>query len=164
MNFENNVYEINTTKDKYNFTAKDIFVKTAIEILNGKSINSIAKKTKDFKTEKLFKPFVSNNSIIGNISYIDNYGNCISNIDKAFFLKHKNSRDFILKLKRQYITINNFFESYNDIKKNDQHPYCLFNANNFLEVVIFESDPNKNGAANTLLGISENDEIEVVFI
>src|SRR5690606_33151924 len=67
-----------------NFPVLDVFVKVAGHIARGGTLEVIGKSISEIKEMTGIRPIVNKNEsqIIGNIIYIDNYGNAISNINK----------------------------------------------------------------------------------
>ena len=52
----------------------------------------------------------SNNQIIGNVIYIDNYGNIVTNITKLFFEEFQSGRNF--EINARNILFDKVFDSY----------------------------------------------------
>jgi len=84
------IYEItlnNRFDDIVNFTSTDVFVPAAVHLANGGLPEVIGRKI-DSAKQLLFPKPVYNESekmIIGEVTYIDNFGNIISNINKDLF-------------------------------------------------------------------------------
>ena len=78
INIHNNV--------ETNFTVLDVFVKVACHIARGGTLEVIGKVIKSIKPITNLKPIVNDeqSQIIGNVVYIDNYGNVVTNIKKHF--------------------------------------------------------------------------------
>lgn len=162
-NFLETTLVIDSEDKIYNFTAKDLFLKAAFNIFKGQKIETIAKKQTGLNIINIPKPYLNNQKIFGEVIYIDNYGNCISNISKDFFDKNKISDRFDIKLKRQYRRISNSqIDYYNQMRDKftiyEGKIFSLFNVNNLLEIGIYK------GKSNELLGIKVQDEIEMVFL
>ena len=74
---------------------KEIFSKVASHIYRGGNINLVGNELNELKTLKDLKVRIkSSNQIIGNVIYIDNYGNIVTNITKLFFEEFQNGRNF----------------------------------------------------------------------
>ena len=78
------------------FPVLDVFVKVACHIARGGTLEIIGKLITSYKKIKELQPTVSEdkNSISGNIIYIDNYGNSITNISKKLFNDIGKGRSF----------------------------------------------------------------------
>jgi len=163
--------EITFNKD-VSFSSIRTFVKAAAHIKRGGNINLLGKeiiKLKEF-THLNIKTH-SNDTIIGHVIYVDNYGNVISNITKDFFIKFSNGRSFEINAKN--IKFNKIYDSFNDainygIKKEyreeDGKKIALFNSSGNLTLCIYKSDPNISGGAGSLFGLAYGDSISVKFI
>ena len=81
-----------------NFPVLDVFVKVACHIARGGTLEVIGKNIDKIKQLTGIKPVVNPEStqIIGNVIYIDNYGNVISNISKTLFEKTAKGRPFVI--------------------------------------------------------------------
>jgi len=79
-----------------NFPVLEVFVKVACHIARGGTLEVIGKSIQEIKELVGIKPVVNRegNQIIGNVIYIDNYGNVISNITKTLFDKIGKGRDY----------------------------------------------------------------------
>ena len=84
------------------FPVLDVFVKVACHIARGGKLEVIGKIIPDFERIIELQPSISpdNNTILGNIIYVDNYGNSISNISKKTFQDVGKGRDFEVKANR----------------------------------------------------------------
>jgi len=82
------IVEINIhDKTETSFPVLDVFVRVACHIARGGTLEVIGKLIEHIKPIKNIIPFVNDekNQIIGNVIYIDNYGNAITNIKRCFF-------------------------------------------------------------------------------
>lgn len=109
------------------------------------------------------------NSIKGYVIYIDDFGNCVTNISKEMFETIGNDRAFEIIFRNKSIT--NIKKSYSDFATSEKFPLknfegerlALFNENNLLEIAIYKSNPKTVGAASTLLGLKIRDSITINF-
>ena len=145
------------------FPTKDIFVKAACHILRGGKLNIIGLQLISYRSFKTPLPVEINNnkSLVGEIIYIDRYGNLITNIEKDFFKQKKGERNFIIHLPRGK-EITHIHSTYNDVTEGAV--LMLFNSSKLLEIAINRADKNVESGASTLLGIKEGDQIIVDFI
>ena len=113
------IVEINIhDKIETSFPVLDVFVKVACHIARGGTLEVIGKLIETIKPIKNIIPFVNDekNQIIGNVIYIDNYGNVVTNIKRAFFESIQKGRNFEIyarsykfkKIHRKYSDIVNF--------------------------------------------------------
>jgi len=144
------------------FPAKDIFVKVACHILRGGKLNVVGDKIDSFKSFMNPVPVETNEgkSLVGEVIYIDRFGNIITNIDKDFFNQIRGNRDFIIHLPRKR-ELNKIYKTYSDVPESET--LVLFNSSKLLEVAINRADKNAESGASTLLGIKEGNQIIINF-
>lgn len=166
---EINIHDIVSTS----FPVLDIFVKVACHIARGGTLEIIGKIIPNFKQIVELEPTISSdkNTIMGNIIYVDNYGNSISNINKKLFQKIGKGRDFEIIASRHIFK--KIITKYSDIvnfslpkeqRQKDGSKIAIFNSANYLEIAIYRSNSNTVGSASTLLGLNYRDVLSVKFI
>ena len=149
------------------------FISAACHISRGGNLNLIGKEISNIKELTEVIPVVNQekNQVIGNVIYIDNFGNLITNIDKTLFKKIGQGRKFELHV-RSYI-FTKIFDRYNEIvnfetplekRKDDGKRLALFNADNYLEIAVYKSNLQSVGGASSLLGMKYRDSITLRFI
>jgi hypothetical protein len=155
------------------FPALDVFVKVACHIARGGTLEVIGKVIETIKPITNLIPYVNDDQtqIVGNVIYIDNYGNVISNIKKPFFEKIQQGRAFEISA-RNY-TFKKIYSKYSDVvnfetpieKRNDEgKSLVVFNSSKYLEIAIYKSNSQTSGSASTLMGLDLMDAISVNFI
>ncbi|MCF6350205.1 MAG: SAM-dependent chlorinase/fluorinase [Flavobacteriaceae bacterium] len=166
------VIEINISNTKNTYFLFN-FINAACHLARGGKLNLIGKNLSTIKTIQELKPFVNleKNKIIGNILYIDNFGNAISNIDKKIFDAIGKGRNF--EIKTRHYTFTKIYKKYNDIvdfkipenqRRNDGKRLLLFNSDNYLEVAVYRSNLESVGGASTLLSLKYRDTLTVNFL
>ena len=98
---------------------------------------------------------------MGEVIYIDRFGNIVTNIDKDLFSTKKAGRNFIIHLPRGN-EINKVENTYNDVKESEI--VAVFNSSHLLEIAINRADKNAKAGASTLLGIIEGNQIIIDFL
>lgn len=155
------------------FPVLDIFVKVACHIARGGLLEVIGKVITDVKKLVELQPFISgdNNSISGNIIYIDNYGNSISNISKKLFNEVGRGRDFeVIANRYSFKKIHSKYSEFVDftvpkeMRQKEGSRLALFNSANYLEIAIYRSNLNTVGGAASLLGLNYRDPLTIKFI
>ncbi|PKA99968.1 hypothetical protein B0O79_3691 [Flavobacteriaceae bacterium MAR_2009_75] len=155
------------------FPVMDVFVQVACHIARGGTLEVVGKPFDTLKDLREFTPTVSDNGnkIIGNVIYIDNYGNVVTNIHKNFFEAYRKGRDFELtarntkvkKIHNKYSDIINF-----DLEKGQRKGagdlLALYNSAKYIELAIYKSDLNTVGGASTLLGLDYRDTVTINFM
>lgn len=150
----------------------DVFVTVACHIARGGLLNVIGNQITKIQELNFSQPTITPNEtkITGSVIYIDNFGNCVTNISKPIFTQICRNRKFYIDHgNRKKITrLNNFFSDFNEttqtaIKKREGETIALFNDTGFLTIAIYKGNPKTNGAANTLLGLKYSSIVSVIF-
>ena len=163
--------EITFNRD-VNFSSIKTLVKAAAHIKRGGNINLLGNEIIKLKTfTHLNIKTHSNDTIIGHVIYVDDYGNVISNITRDFFINFSKDRAFEINAKN--IKFNKIYDSFNDAinytvqkeyREEDGKKIALFNSSGNLTLCIYKSDPKISGGAGSLFGLSYGDSISVKFI
>lgn len=151
-------------------TNMDVFVAVACHIARGGLLNVIGKEIDTVYTNNELAPQISNdkNSIRGNIIYIDDFGNCVTNLSNKLITEIGQGRKFSVQfLNKKIDRIHRF---YGDFKSNDKNSLknlegtalALFNENDFLELAIYKGTKSI-GSANSLLGLDYRDVVTINF-
>jgi S-adenosylmethionine hydrolase len=154
------------------FPVLDVFVKVACHIARGGTLEIIGKIISEFKQLVELQPTVSSdkNTITGNIIYVDNYGNSISNINHKLFQEIGKGRRFEVIANRY--TFKKIYTKYSDIidfslpkdqRQKDGTRMAIFNTANYLEIAMYRSNSNTVGSAFSLLGLNYRDIITIKF-
>lgn len=155
-----------------NFPVLDVFVKVACHIARGGTLEVIGKTIQEIKHLTDIKPVINTDEsqIIGNVIYIDNYGNVVTNITRKIFKEVGKGRNFEISA-RNY-KFKKIHERYSDSinftverhkREEDGKKLALFNSANFLELAIYKSNPQTVGSASTLFGLRFRDTITINF-
>ncbi|PKA84335.1 hypothetical protein ATE92_2522 [Ulvibacter sp. MAR_2010_11] len=155
-----------------NFPVLDVFVKVACHLARGGTLEVIGKTISKIKELTGIRPVVNSeaNQVIGNVIYIDNYGNVISNITKSLFEEIGKGRNFKItartanftKVHTHYSDAINF-ELPSEKREEDGKKLALWNSSGYLEIAIYKSNPSTVGSASTLFGLAYRDTITVNF-
>ena len=156
-----------------NFPVLDVFVKVACHIARGGTLEVIGKTISEIKQLTGIRPVVNTdaNQIIGNVIYIDNYGNVVSNITKTLFDKIGKGREF--KITARTANFSKVHARYSDAinfdlpaekREEDGKKLALWNSSGYLELSIYKSNPSTVGSASTLFGLEFRDTLTVNFI
>lgn len=159
-----------------NATDLDVLVKVACHIAKGGQLNVIGKEITEIKKPLELLPVVSANTLKGYAIYIDHFGNVVTNITRKIFNDAAKGRAYEIilneKLKNDKKNIKQIREKYSDIATVARFPIkdyegtklAIFNEAGYLEIALFRSNPERMGAASTLLGVGYRDEITINFI
>lgn len=155
-----------------NFPVLDVFVKVACHLARGGTLEVIGKPIDEIKELIGIKPVVNreDSQIIGNVIYIDNYGNVVSNISKSLFEDIGKGRPFKITARRahfskiyaQYSDAINF-EIPKDRREEDGKKVAIWNSSGYLELAIYKSNPSTVGSASSLFGLQFRDAVTINF-
>lgn len=166
------VYEItlnNRFDDEVNFTSTDIFVPAAVHLIKGGLPEVIGRKLKSPKDISFPKPVFNETGkmCIGEIMYIDNFENMVTNISRNFFEKHSvGLNQFVIKFRNLALT--KIYDDYTDVVTDwsREHEFhgkscAIFNDAGLLEICIYKGN-SKNGA-KSLFGLNVGEKIYIEF-
>jgi len=168
------IVEINIhDKIETTFPVLDVFAKVACHIARGGTLEVIGKPISTIKPIRNLIPFVNEekDQIIGNVIYIDNYGNVITNIKRKFFESIQKGREFEIlargykfkKIHHKYSDIVNF-EIPEERRHDEGRDMVVFNSSEYLEIAIYRSNSATVGSASTLMGMKMMDTVTVKFL
>ena len=159
----------NRFDDVVNFTSTDIFVPVAVHLYKGGIPEIIGREIKQIKEITYPKPHFNENEkiLIGEVVYIDHFGNAVSNISKEIFEQYFLAfKDFDVKFRG--FSTKKIVEKYTDIipdweKESAFHgkELALFNDADLLEIAIYKG--SKASGASALMGLNIGEKIYVEF-
>jgi S-adenosylmethionine hydrolase len=158
------IYEIDSSQfdnHTHSFPTKNVFVEVANKIVSNASIATIGPKKESLNRRQLFRPTVEPDVIKGTVSYIDAYGNIITNVDKTLFNEVCGERSFKIYLTRAGYTISKISNKYSEVPEGEK--VAIFSNSGFLEIAINKGVDGSGGGANKLFGIKLNDTITIEF-
>lgn len=119
------------------------------QLANGEPIRTIGEPDVKYIEKRHLRPLLENNSIEGQIIFIDSFENVIVNITHEQFEEQRKGRSFRIVFKRDEM-IDRISETYADVPEGEK--LALFNSAGYLEIAI-----NKGNAAGLfgLKGFSE---------
>ena len=159
----------NRFDDVVNFTSTDIFVPVAVHLYKGGIPEIIGREIQQIKEITYPKPYFNENEkiLIGEVVYIDHFGNAVSNISKEIFEQYFLAfKDFNVKFRG--FSTKKIVKKYTDIipdweKESSFHgkELALFNEADLLEIAIYKG--SKASGASALMGLNIGEKIYVVF-
>lgn len=148
-------------------SAIELFVKAASDIANGKSIYELGEPLDSLKEHQAQRAIVSpdDKQIVGQIIYIDNYENAVSNISKDLFERTRNGRDFEIIFRSYSISkiYGKYIEFGEETSTEVGDKLAIFNSSGFLEIGLYKGNKRSGGTASSLLGIEYESTIAVRF-
>ena len=144
------------------FPSKNLYLPAAVKLLNGEKLNNIASESIKPRTAFFPTPFFEENGILGEIVYIDSFGNVITNITTTLFEQVGKNNPFTLyfKLKGAYY-IDKIQKSYNEVDQGER--LAIFNERGNLEIAINRGANSGLGGADRLLGLRLGDKVRIDF-
>ncbi len=139
--------------DSLAFVAKDIMAKTAVHIAKGASLNEIGREYKNYTQLTAWQPIYNDDTIRTSVVYVDEYGNCIFNLEKELFERVGRGRKFSVDVKRN--PVEGISKTYNDVSGGEL--VALFTGSGLLEIAI------NRGNISELLGLKEGDSVLISF-
>lgn len=140
---------------KATFAELELYPIIVLAILKN-SINKIAENFEDFERTAIFKPVINENNIIIHITYIDAFGNLITNLDKNIFDQTIGNKKFKIFVGGRKNFIDKINDNYEDLELGNL--FAIFNSINLLEVGI------KSGNLATLMSIQKSNELFIEII
>ena len=155
------------------FPVLSVFVEVACHIARGGKLEVIGKPFTSLRELREFEPRITNEgrSIVGNVIYIDNYGNVVTNIQRSLFEAYRSGRSFEVIARTN--KIQTIHDSYNGIinfdlergqRRGPGDALALFNSAGYVELAIYKSDLNTVGGASSLLGLGYRDTVTINFL
>ena len=149
----------------------DVFATVATHLAKGGEMTVIGTPITEIKKMNMLVPILDQNlkSIRGHVVYIDDFGNCVTNISKNYIEEVAKGRQYIVRF--SVYTINRVKNNYADFNNSKTaelnamagNEIALFNQDGFLEIAVYRSNPNRSGSAHTLLGLKMQDAVIVEF-
>ncbi len=135
------------------FPARDVFAKVACHLANGGALEAVGKDCADYQRPTAWQPTYDANSITAVVVYVDEYGNCICNLDKKLFAQMAKGRSFVIDVKGYGIEV--VSASYSQNPKGEI--VAMFSSSGMLELAI------NHGNLSELIGVKEGDMVKISF-
>ncbi|NLA15723.1 MAG: SAM-dependent chlorinase/fluorinase [Bacteroidales bacterium] len=135
------------------FSELDLYVKAIRALVEG----GLDERTlpAEMKTEVRPAPVAEKDFILGQVIYIDSYGNAITNITRTLFQKAGTGRNFRIFLQGPYTRIEKISNHYSEVRPGQL--IALFNSIDCLEIAVYM------GNLSVLENIAVYDEIQIQF-
>lgn len=149
------IYELDIIQDTdyFTFSSRDVFVKVACHIAQGKPVGELGKPRTTLLEKISFKPVIDGNLIKGKIIYVDNYENVFTNITETFFKSFVKGKKFAIQFRSPSYRITEISKAYKDVVEGEM--LALFGTSGYLEIAI------NQGKASSLLGLRIDQSVMV---
>ncbi len=137
------------------FPTKSLYVKSAIFLTKGGEPGVLGCEYKEISKALTLQPIAQENNIRGMVSYIDSYGNLITNITQQLYNRTSRNRNGKVEFRDSSFNINRISRYYTDVPTGEAA--AIFNSAGLLEVSI------NAGNASKLMGMKVNDPVTVTF-
>ncbi|MFH1119451.1 MAG: SAM-dependent chlorinase/fluorinase [Bacteroidota bacterium] len=137
------------------FSTRDRFVKAAIHLAQGGTIEELGDVRGELNALITLRPQINGSTIAGRVIYIDNYENVFLNVTSKEFTEVGQNRKFSLNIKGKTHPVGTIRDAYSEVSEGEIA--VLFSTTGNLEIAI-----NKGNAAG-LLGIATDDVILIEF-
>ncbi|PKR80973.1 hypothetical protein CW751_07350 [Brumimicrobium salinarum] len=144
-----------------NFPTKNILVPAACKLLQGVAVDQFCSAVENFRKAIPLSPVIDGNTLKGSVSYIDHYGNLITNITKTDFERVGKQIPFVIYFRQKEYYIDKISLGYNEVPPGEK--VALFNDAGFLEIAINKGTPENGGGADSLFGLRVGDIIRIEF-
>lgn len=155
-----------------NVTTTDVFIKAACHIARGGTLELIGDVITQLKEiiPILAKIDKNDRVIYGQVIYINNYGNAITNITRDLMKEVGKGRAFTMAARSAKFNV--VYERYADLiygdklkkaKESDGLALAVYNSVNHVEIATYKSNPLTVGSASSLLGLQVDAPVLVTF-
>jgi S-adenosylmethionine hydrolase len=145
--------EVMQDSDFFTFSTRDVFVKVAVHIAEGKPVEELGHPKKELLKKMSFSPVLDDDLIKGKVIYIDNYENAFTNITKPLFRSMTRGKKFAILFRSASYRITEISQSYKDVVEGEM--LALFSTTGHLEIAI------NQGKASSLLGLKIDQSVVV---
>jgi S-adenosylmethionine hydrolase len=152
------IIEIDVMQDSdyFTFSARDVFVKVACHIAQGKPLEELGRIRKTLAERMSFKPVIQGDMIKGKVIYVDNYENAFTNITESLFKSFVKNRKFSITFRSSAYRIESISRAYQDVAEGEM--LALFSASGYLQIAM------NRGPAAKLLGLGMDQAVIVELL
>ena len=135
------------------FHGRDIFAPAAAHLANGVSPERFGPETSQIVTPEFAKIVRRKGMLIGEVIYIDDFGNIVTSFGKEEIVFMESKRTIDLKLRNNRLRLK-FCKAYSEVDLKE--PLALFGSHNFLEISI------NQGNAAEVFKVKSGDKIALM--
>jgi len=123
----------------HTFHGRDIFAPVAAHLSRGEKVEKFGTAIKEIKKLKFPSPQVKNNRLMGEVMYVDHFGNLITNINQDTFLRFIEDKKFQIVIGK--VEISKISSSYQEGGKG--LPIAIFGSFDNLEISLYRDDASQ---------------------
>ena len=101
------------------------------------------------------QPMIDDDSIRATVIFVDEFENLVLNVKEDLFERIRNSRRFVIEMRRVNQPINKICRWYNEVQEGEL--LALFNRDGYMEIALNRSN------ASGLMGINLYDTVRIIF-
>lgn len=136
------------------FPELTIFARAACLLYNKMPIEDLGDDiTDDYQILNL-QPTINDDSIIGDVVYIDSFSNAITNISRRLFLQVAKNRRFTIQIKSSQYTIDQISNTYSEVEEGQL--VAIFNSLGLLEIAMNQARLAEHTAIDTKTNVIIN--------
>ncbi len=136
------------------------FVPAAVRLARGNGLNHLGQPASSCVEAKSMQPRIDDASIIGEVIFVDGYGNAVTNISRADFHAAVGGRPITIRLRSTRMEIKRIHTTYADVPVGER--VAVFNHMDLLEIAMNNHQvPGGHGGADSLLGLQRGTAIRI---
>tara|TARA_B100001057_G_C22773256_1_gene920518 strand:- start:572 stop:1390 length:819 start_codon:yes stop_codon:yes gene_type:complete len=144
------------------FPEREVFVPAAAHLARGGREDLIGRSIGELKEAQPRRLSFEDDTLVGHVVYIDDYGNVITNISRTAFEEFGRGRPFEIQLRTSRMSIRKVSEHYGDVEVGKE--VAVFNFAGLLEIAMNNhSVPGDRGGADALLGLKRDQVVRIQF-
>jgi S-adenosylmethionine hydrolase len=142
---------VNQDSGYFTFPARDRFVKVAVLLAQGKSMDELGIPIVSLNQKLLLQPDFDGKTIYGKVMHIDNYENVFVNITDTFVRSCMGKNKYKISHKDEIIPL---VKAYGDVREG--YTCALFASNGYLQIAV------NRGKAASLLGLQMDNDVLII--
>lgn len=136
------------------------FVPAAIHLAKGGTMAHLGPDAKAITEAKAKVPRLLDDSIIGEVIFVDGYGNAITNISRELLAEAAGAKPITIRLRSTRMEIKRIHDTYAEVPVGER--VAVFNHLGLLEIAMNNHQvPGGHGGADSLLGLSRGTAIRI---
>jgi len=139
---------VNQDSGYFTFPSRDRFVKVAVLLAQGKSMDELGIPIVSLNQKLLLQPDFDGKTIYGKVMHIDNYENVFVNVTDKYVRDKMGKNRYTISFRKEIIPL---VKAYGDVREG--YTCALFASNGFLQIAV------NRGKAASLLGLAMDSDV-----